>query len=135
MIPILIGRLTKVRTHPVSNDRKSTVCKSLNAILKSARAEFESGYIPARFCLNKVFTPAAIKQIDFEPIAAYKIGLVGCLECFREPGIYNWTAFEISTKLVHVVCTLMENSRKVLWLRMTGLVERSLELRLALPFA
>lgn len=126
MLTLLIGRLTKIRTHLVSNERKNGLNKSSNALFKLSWAIFDSGYNPARFCLNKEFIPAASKQIDFDTTAAYTIGLVGCIECLREPGTYHWTSFEISTEKVHVVCTRMENFRKILWLWMTGLVERSL---------
>ncbi len=133
MLTLLIGRLTKIRTHIVSNDSIIGVSISSNVILKSSGVMFESGYLPAHFCSNKEFIPAAAKQIDSDTTAAYTIGLVGCIECLREPGTYHWTGFEISAEKVHVVCTRMENFRKILWLWMTGLVERSLELRLTLP--
>lgn len=134
MITIFISRLATVRTHPVNDDWINSVGKSLNAILDSSGALFVPGYLPARFCSNNEFIPAASEKIDFEFATAYKIGLVGCVEYFRESGTYHWTSFEISTEIVHVLCTRTEIFRKILWLWMAGLVERSLELRLTLPF-
>lgn len=133
MISRIIGRFPEVRTHPEIADRQSGLCKPLNSVLVSSMAGLVSGYNHPDYCSKKNIIPAASVQNDFETFVAYTIGLVGCLECFCDSGIYNLTAFEISAKIVYVVCAKMENSRKVLWLWMTGLVERSLELRLALP--
>lgn len=133
MLTIFISRLATVRTHPVNDDWIISVGKSLNAILKSSGALFVPGYLPARFCSNNEFIPAVSEQINFEFTAAYKIGLVGCVEYFREPGTYHRTTFEISTEIDHALCTRTEIFRKILWLWMTGLVERSLKLRLTLP--
>ena len=111
---------------PLIAERLIWMAKPLNSVAVNSLALFKSGYLTPRFSQITDSKPTEYILDDFKTYNAKKIGLVGCVVCFRNSGICHQATSEISTEKVQLTLITLENFRKYLWLLMTGLVERSL---------